>query len=526
MQNDLYSLKSLKDRSSEPKRFSMFPDFVVDVYPSSIHRHGNADFFIGRRNGKKTLFGVAPDPEPVLQSFTPLETISRNNGGPRTIIVCPLDHHNAAAIRSLFAHTQPQLLGIGDSFGLGDRIGLANPGHIQAVRDSGFQPVLAQQSIRELTRTNRTPEEVLDAASWAVFQEGYRDGFGADADHLKTTDDVDLMIGAGFTMFTIDPSEYVVNEAGRLTEDELRKRALSIAWNEIDDSVEAFVDRYRHRSFPIDGTFVLAPSAREILQAAVKYGNVIAHVRRMYSHIKTRYPGRPSEVEVSVDETDSPTTLFEHYCIANELKRLGVELVSLAPRFIGDFEKGVDYRGDIGAFTEEYKKHIAIAEKLGPYKLSIHSGSDKFSVYQAIGNVGRGHVHVKTAGTSYLEALRVVAAREPDLFRSILRFSLAHFEVEKQTYHVSGDLRRVPDPGMLDDDNLMELFENDDARQVLHVAFGKVLTDADAGGAYTFKLNIIACLDENENLHYRYVKEHFRRHIDPFGKNVRSAATA
>ncbi len=103
------------------------------------------------------------------------------------------------------------------------------------------------------------------------------------------------------------------------------------------------------------------------------------------------------------------TTPFEHWLVASELRRLGVEWVGLAPRFVGDFEKGIDYRGDLEVFRREYLKHLAIAEALGPYKISIHSGSDKFGVYRVIGEIGKGGVHVKTAGTSYLEALRTVA---------------------------------------------------------------------------------------------------------------------
>ena len=76
-----------------------------------------------------------------------------------------------------------------------------------------MRPIFAQQSIRELTRTGREADEVMDAALWAVLQEGYKNGFGADADHLKTIEDVDRMVDAGFTFFTIDPGNYVVNVA-------------------------------------------------------------------------------------------------------------------------------------------------------------------------------------------------------------------------------------------------------------------------------------------------------------------------
>ena len=118
---------------------------------------------------------------------------------------------------------------------------------------------------------------------------------------------------------------------------------------------------------------------------------------------------RPFELEVSVDETDQPTSHAEHIYIASELKRLGVNWVSLAPRYVGRFEKGVDYIGDLAAFETDFAGHAAIARQFGPYKLSLHSGSDKFSIYPIAARLTGGLVHLKTAGTSYLEALRTIA---------------------------------------------------------------------------------------------------------------------
>jgi tagaturonate epimerase len=519
------SLLNIQQTNSTPKNHTIYPGFTVEIYPFSIHQVGSVDLFLAKKDGAKYLFGVSIDPAAVFERFSSKIMFIKHNGIPLSLMQCPISHDNAMVIRELFEHTRPRLIGIENSYGLGDRIGLANPGHLQAIRNSGFHPVLAQQSIRELTRTNRTPEEVLDAATWAVFQEGYKGGFGADADHLKTTEDIDRMMRAGFTMFTIDPSEYVVNEAAGLTDKELLSRVPDVSWNVLADTFEGFMKRYKKQSFDIEENFSLEPAYNEVLQAIVKYGNVLAHVVTMHNHIKTLYPDQPAELEVSVDETDSPTTLFEHYFIANELRRFGIELVSLAPRFIGDFEKGIDYKGNINAFTEEYKKHIAIAETLGPYKLSIHSGSDKFSVYDAIGRIGKGHVHVKTAGTSYLEALRVVAVKQPKLFRDILKLSCENYTEVKQTYHVSGKLSAIPDPDAMEDYELVQLFDQDDARQVLHVAFGLVLTIKDASGRYVFKDKIISCLTDNEKLHYRFIKKHFLKHIEPFGLPARLGQT-
>src|SRR6478735_2033156 len=101
-------------------------------------------------------------------------------------------------------------VGLAPSFGFGDRIGLATPGHIEAMKRAGegFAPIYAQQSIREMSRTGRKPGDVIDAAIWGMEAAGWQTPSGADADHLKTNADVDVTSAAGFTFFTIDPSDY------------------------------------------------------------------------------------------------------------------------------------------------------------------------------------------------------------------------------------------------------------------------------------------------------------------------------
>ena len=105
--------------------------------------------------------------------------------------VRPLDHDSAAYLRERFPFTAPtRVLGRPRSFGVGDRLGIAGPGHIRVFKKYHAAPVLAQQSMRELRLTGRTYRDVLDAATFAVFREDYRDGFGADGDHLKTLEEV------------------------------------------------------------------------------------------------------------------------------------------------------------------------------------------------------------------------------------------------------------------------------------------------------------------------------------------------
>jgi hypothetical protein len=486
----------------------------VMVFHRSFYGVNGGAIMVVHDNGRRKVLAVDLDETGVAAHFSG----ERRQVEP-DVETClgELNHENADAVRELCDGARPQPLGLGDSFGLGDRLGIAGPAHLRALEGSGFKVVLAQQSIRELERTERTPDEVMDAATWAVLEEGWQEAWGADADHLKTPADVELMAAAGFTMFTIDPGDHVVDAADTMSLTELQEAAADLPWSDLEDTLGGALRRYSGDLIFTGGGLDLKPSNEDILRAWVKYGGPLAHTAKMYRHIASTMRQRPFEVEVSVDETASVTTPFEHWLVASELRRLGVEWIGLAPRFIGDFEKGIDYRGDLEVFRGEYLKHLAVAEALGPYKISIHSGSDKFGVYRVIGEIGKGGVHVKTAGTSYLEALRTIAACEPKLFREILEFSRSLYEHERRTYHVSADLERVPPAADLKARDLPALFEDDDARQVLHVTFGRVLTEKDSNGDYVFKERLLAALGEHEAAHYENLVAHFRRHTAPFG---------
>jgi hypothetical protein len=452
---------------------------TVDVVGRSVRWVPGGVVMMARDNGRRKVLAVDLEESGLAVHFSG----ERRQVEP-DVEAClgELNHANAAAVREVCEGARPQPVGLDDSFGLGDRI-----------------------------------DEVMDAATWAVLEEGWEGPWGADADHLKTAADVELMAAAGFTMFTIDPGDHVVDAADGMTVSELEEAAAELPWSDLDDKLAEAVDRYADHGIEVGSGLTLEPSAEDVLRGWVKYGASLAHTARMYRHIASTMGKRPFEVEVSVDETASVTTPFEHWLVASELRRLGVEWVGLAPRFVGDFEKGIDYHGDLEVFRMEYLAHLAIAESLGPYKISIHSGSDKFGVYRVIGEIGVGGVHVKTAGTSYLEALRTVAACEPGLFREILDFSRSLYEHERRTYHVSAELERVPAGRDLRDRELAGLFEDEDARQVLHVTFGRVLTEKTNDGRYLFKGRLLTALDVHEKAHYDNLVAHFRRHTAPFG---------
>ncbi len=379
-------------------------------------------------------------------------------------------------------------LGLKPSFGFGDRMGLATPGHIAAVTGTRFAPVFAQQSVRENMRTGRTLNQVLDDAKRAVEAAGWDSPWGADADHLKTVQDLPGFVDAGYTFFTVDPGEHVDNAADTDPLAVLKQKSHGLDWSELE---EIYISKTEEHGF---GVF----EKESLLRAVVKYGKAIRHSVFMYQRLSEMK--EVFDFEVSIDETDAPTTALEHYFIANELTRKGVKFTSLAPRFIGSFEKGVDYIGDIDALDTELARHAAVTALFDNYKISLHSGSDKFSVYPLMVKHWGERLHVKTAGTSYLEALRTLANEEPDLFAKIWALGLERYAIDRQTYHVSAEISKVPKgiplPALLDDFH---------AREILHVTFGSALMK--------YGKEIHAAVRNHSNGYLDHLTRHFKKHL-------------
>ncbi len=405
------------------------------------------------------------------------------------------------------------------SFGFGDRLGLATPGHVAAMKaaGAGIAAIFPQQSIREMTRTNRTPKQVMDDALHGAKSSGWTGPIGADADHLKTLADIDATAAVGFTFFTLDPSGFVDQHADDYAEADLREKFAAVA-NEV-----TWIDRYQGRRIALPTGTKIDLSEQACLRAAVKYGRAINHAVSLSDHIRhVQEPaGRVWEIELSVDETEQPTTLAEHYIIADQCLSRGMKLVSLAPRFVGDFEKGVDFKGDLAALDKSLGDHAAVAKMLGPYKLSLHSGSDKLSMYGLLAKATNGLFHVKTAGTSYLEALRCVLRHDASLFTEIINFARQRYDTDKATYHVSATLSQVHPP---EDVTSLETLEaiylerwadvppgrgfTSPGRQILHCTFGSVLTDAKLGP------QVKQLLREHPATYTEILREHFVRHLE------------
>jgi hypothetical protein len=477
-----------------PKMPTTYKDMPMQVYPKSVIQYENTKYALGFD-------------EKTLKRFLLIEGDYSSFQGKLDAGVCrcPLTPENANALRARLPWLNPVPLGLATSFGFGDRLGIATPGHVAAVNGTGIAPIFAQQSVRENDRTGRNPQVVLDDAMWGIFEMGWREPWGADADHVKNIEDLSHFIAAGYSFYTFDPNEYVDNDAHDDSVDILRGKVVDFPWDRLGISLEGLKRMYLERSIQLEGVL---PEFQEesLLRAVVKYGRAIAHVKTLSDYLVQHVGG--FDLEVSVDETDTPTTILEHDYIASELRRLDVPFVSLAPRFIGSFQKGVDYIGDIQAFDAELKHHAAVMHHIGGYKLSVHTGSDKLSIYPSIAKRTHNLVHVKTAGTSYLEGLRVIASVDKPFFREILDFARSCYETDRATYHLSGRVEKVPPSNALSDDELLGLFEQFDARQVLHVTFGSVVDQ--------YGERLMDLLTANRDLYYQHLRRHFKRHLKPF----------
>ncbi len=397
----------------------------------------------------------------------------------RKWVLAPLTHANAEKMRALYPFTAPsRVLDRDKTMGVGDRLGIATDGHLRVFKEySQITPILSQQSIRELNLTNRTFADVIDSASFAVFRCGYTGGWGADGDHVKTASEVSYAIESGCTMITLDCSEQIDNTIDGLSKAEVDAKYVK------NDELEAI---YLNKSFDVGEGVTISFDEELYKRTVLIYCEAIEHATDIFFNLVAKDGRQVADFEVSIDETMTPTLPAQHFFVANELTRRGVRVSTVAPRFCGEFQKGIDYIGNLDQFAAEMKIHAAISRHFG-YKISIHSGSDKFSIFPAAGKETRGKFHLKTAGTNWLEAMKLVAMKDPGLYREVHKFALTAFKAATAYYHVTTDLTRIPDVDTVRDEDLPLLFGNNDSRQLIHITYGLILNEKNPDGSLRFR---------------------------------------
>lgn len=313
------------------------------------------------------------------------------------------------------------------SVGVGDRFAQQAEAQLRAfmlAADRGVEIVpVWNKSNREHLIVGSEPRSVQAAAEAAVKKLGWNGGWHIDADHIRM-ETVDRFVPCS-DFFTIDVADSIGKPASA-------------------QAVKAFADRHPELHGRIDVPDVsggIASTRAEVERIANKFLFAVQEAAAIYRHIAEQKGEGRFITEVSMDETDSPQTPVELLVILVALADEQVPLQTVAPKFTGRFNKGVDYSGDVARFEAEFRDDLAVlrfaVREYGlpeSLKLSVHSGSDKFSIYgpihRAITQTGAG-LHLKTAGTTWLEeiiGLAEAGGRGLDLAKEIYAEALAHCE--------------------------------------------------------------------------------------------------
>lgn len=370
------------------------------------------------------------------------------------------------------------------SFGVGDRFAHQAQAQLRAFQKLAERGIVVtpvwNKSNREHTFIGSEPSSVRRAAVAAVAAAGWNHPWHVDADHIRL-ETVDRFLESS-DFFTIDVAD-------------------SIGAPAAESAIASFLDRHPE----LIGRIAITGVARDLVTTrdsvaaiARKYLAATLEAGSIYRHIVNRKGGADRFIaEVSMDETDAPQTPIELLVILAALADEGVRVQTIAPKFTGRFNKGVDYVGDLAVFEREFNEDLAVISwAISRYglpenlKLSVHSGSDKFRLYpiirRACERTGAGF-HLKTAGTTWLEEIIGLAEAGGEglaLAKEIYQYAHEHVDEFCAPYASVIDIDRaaLPAPAVVatwDGPQLASAVRhvpthpqfNANMRQLLHVSF-------------------------------------------------------
>ncbi|MCL5282878.1 MAG: tagaturonate epimerase family protein [Planctomycetes bacterium] len=405
------------------------------------------------------------------------------------------------------------------SFGIGDRFGHQGKAQLAAIlqaQEQGLEitPVW-NKSNREHTIIGTSPADVRREADAAIAACGWKKPYYVDADHIGLTN-VDAFLSTS-DFFTLDVADFIGRPAP-------------------EADIQAFVKKHKdllgsHQVKGIDARIVIDEA--RLRSIAAKYLVALQQAGNTFRHIEARKDLSRFVTEVSMDETDTPQTPVDLLVILAALADEGIPAQTIAPKFSGRFNKGVDYVGDVSRFAREFEEDLAVirfaVERFGlpgDLKLSVHSGSDKFSIYRPIHRALKqfnAGVHVKTAGTTWLEELIGLALAGGDglaIAKDIYAQALSRLDELCGPYAtvIDIDKTKLPDPDQVrrwDSAQFAAALRHDrrcpqynpSLRQLLHVGY-KVA--AELGPRFT------EALDKHEAIIAENVTANlYERHIRP-----------
>ena len=407
------------------------------------------------------------------------------------------------------------------SFGVGDRFGHQAKAQLQAMLNAKKQGIAItpvwNKSNREHSIIHTVPADVRREADAAVKAMGWSGAYRVDADHISLKN-VDAFIEAS-DFFTLDVADFIGKAAD-------------------EKEVAVFVRKYKKYagSLVIPGIsekFDITTTRLETI--ARKYLMGVFEAGKIYRHIAKAKGEGNFITEVSMDETDQPQTPVEMFFILAAIADEGIPAQTIAPKFTGRFNKGVDYVGDVAQFAKEFEEDLAVIDfavkEFGlpkNLKLSVHSGSDKFSIYKSINKAMKkfdAGLHLKTAGTTWLEeliGLALAGGDGLDIAKQVYIKAFGRFDELCGPYATVIDIDRnkLPSPQTVEkwtgEDFAQALRHNQSCkkynpnfRQLLHVGY-KVAVELGRGYIDALeKYEDIVAKNVTENIYARHIKQVF-----------------
>ncbi len=405
------------------------------------------------------------------------------------------------------------------SFGVGDRFGRQGKAQLAGIMQAKAQGVdivpVWNKSNREHSIIGTGPQDTRTAADAAVTATGWSDSYYVDADHIQLGN-VDGFIEAS-NFFTLDVADYIGQAA-----DAAR--------------IDAFVSRFGTYIGTLELPGIDEPfsvSEGQLAAIAKTYLHAIEEAGKIYRHVESVKGKDTFVTEVSMDETNTPQTPVEMFFILAAIAAEGIPVQTIAPKFTGSFHKGVDYIGDVAQFAREFEQDIAVinlaVKEFGlpaNLKLSVHSGSDKFSIYgpikAALKKFDAG-LHVKTAGTTWLEeiiGLALAGGKGLAIARRIYEGAYERFDELCAPYATVVDIERdkLPEPAVVngwDAAAFADALRHDAScerydihfRQLMHLAYkiAAEMGDEYIGALEAHEDSIAPCVTANI----------YERHINP-----------
>jgi hypothetical protein len=407
------------------------------------------------------------------------------------------------------------------SFGIGDRFGKQGEAQLNALikaKNAGIEitPVW-NKSFREHQIVRSKPYDTRTEANAATTRLHWHQDYFVDADHINL-ENVDPFLDSS-DFFTIDVADYIGIKAS-------------------EDQIEEFMNH--HQRFlgavtisGIDQSFFI--KKEKIKAIAANYLCAIEQAEKIFHYIQVHKASEDFIVEVSMDETDQPQTPVDLLFILAAISEYKIPVNTIAPKFTGDFFKGVDYVGDPGAFANEFEQDLFMIQFAkqefnlnSDLKLSVHSGSDKFSIYPMIKNILKKHnagVHIKTAGTTWLEeliGLSLAGGNGLKIAKQMYRSAFGRIDELCRPYAavINIDKNNLPSPKeveLWDEEKFSTTLRHDQSnpsfnrhfRQLLHVGYRIA---AELGDTYYQTLEEhkeIIGQNVTENLFERHIKKIF-----------------